>query len=812
MVLKVLQFRVSLIQNLILMKFILNIILVFFGLAFFNAQNNYHIKGKIIDFHDKVPLAQASIKIGNNTAISDENGKFSFKNIEKGSYILTANHPDCSAFTENLVVDKDLEITINLEHHIEEIETITFHRVHKTNASMILKTLDQETIARNFTENLGNVLSNISGVGALKTGNNISKPIIHGLYGSRVPIINNGVKMAEQEWGVEHAPNVDINNFEHIDVIKGASALKYGSDAIGGVVVMEPEIFPKKDTLKGAANLSGISNGRGIGFDLNLLKTWENGWAVKTNGGFKKWGDLNTPDYNLMNTGLQANSFNFTLQHNTFLQGISFDYSLTNQQIGIYRGSDLGNLEDFYKALTMDIPIYRRDFSYSIDNPKQDVQHHLAKISAFRRFKDFGKISVDYSFQYNHRKEFDVRRGELARIPSLDLELFTNQFNINDLIERQFWNLETGIDLVYQYNYSTPETQARRLVPNYSKYSGGVYSVLKYKFTPKFSVEAGLRYDATRYNVKKWYDQNTWENLFSENYTQFYVKTDGNRVFTNPVLTYKNLSFNAGFQYKPSSAFDLKFNYAKVGRTPNIAELFADGLHHSAAIIEVGHLGMKNEDGNQFNMYIDSKLNVLDGLQISVNPYLFLTKNFITEVPTGIQNTIRGVYPVWSYQQIDAKMYGLDVDANLKLSSNFSYKGRFSYVYGQDLTNDQPLILMLPPNFANSLEFSKAEWQNFYFKVENQTFLHQSRFPDYNPSIHIYENGVEVEKILDLSTPPPTYSLWSIQTGIDFGKNFSAGVKITNLFNLNYKDYLNRMRFFSYEMGRNIILNIKYSF
>lgn len=794
------------------MKFILNIILVFFGLAFFNAQNNYSIQGKIIDFHDKVPLREASIKIGNYTAISDENGKFAFKNVKKGTYILTANHPDCETFSQTLVVDKDLEITINLEHHIEEIETITFQRTHKTNASMILKTLDQETISRNSTENLGNVLSNISGVGALKTGNNISKPIIHGLYGSRVLIINNGVKMAEQEWGVEHAPNVDINNFEHIDVIKGASALKYGSDAIGGVVVMEPGIFPKKDTLKGEANLSGISNGRGIGFDLNFLKTWENGWALKTNGGFKKSGDLHTPEYLLMNTGLQANSFNFTLQHNSFLQGISFDYSLTNQQIGIYRGSDLGNLEDFYKALTTDVPIYQRDFSYAIENPKQDVQHHLAKISAFKRFKDIGKISADYSFQYNHRKEFDVRRGELAQIPSLDLELFTNQLNINDLIERQFWNLETGIDLAYQYNYSTPETQARRLVPNYSKYSGGVYSIFKYKISPKLNVEAGLRYDATKYDAKKWYDLSTWENLYSESFSQFYVKTDGNRVFSNPVLTYKNLSFNAGVQFRPSSGFDLKFNYANVGRTPNIAELFADGLHHSAAIIEVGNLGMKNEEGHQFNLNIDSKLNVLGGLQISVNPYLFLTKNFITEVPTGIQNTIRGVFPVWSYGQIDAKMYGIDFDAGLNITPTINYKGRFSYVYGQDLTNDQPLILMLPPNFANSLEFSKAEWRNFYFKVENQTFLHQNRFPDYNPLIHIYENGVEVEKTLDLSTPPPSYSLWSLQTGIDFGKHFSAGLKITNLFDANYKDYLNRLRFFSYEMGRNVILNLKYNF
>lgn len=66
------------------------------------------------------------------------------------------------------------------------------------------------------------------------------------MYGSRVAILNNGVKMAEQEWGVEHAPNIDINNYQHIDVVKGASALKFGGDAIGGVVLLEPAIYPKK--------------------------------------------------------------------------------------------------------------------------------------------------------------------------------------------------------------------------------------------------------------------------------------------------------------------------------------------------------------------------------------------------------------------------------------------------------------------------------------------------------------------------------------------------------------------------------------
>jgi iron complex outermembrane receptor protein len=170
----------------------------------------------------------------------------------------------------------------------------------------------------------------------------------------------------------------------------------------------------------------------------------------------------------------------------------------------------------------------------------------------------------------------------------------------------------------------------------------------------------------------------------------------------------------------------LKFNYSRVSRTPNIAELFSDGLHHSASVIEVGDMSLKNETGNQFNLLIESKINALQGLQISLNPYFFYTKNYISEVPTGIQNTIRGVFPVWSYQQIDAKMFGADLDVNWKLTSNLTYKGRAAYLCGQDMTNNVPLILMAPTNVYNAIEFNKPEWNNFYFNVNNRQVFHRT--------------------------------------------------------------------------------------
>ena len=56
---------------------------------------------------------------------------------------------------------------------------------------------------------------------------------VNGMFGNRVPIINNNVRMQDQEWGTEHAPNFDINAAGKITVIKGASGLQYGGDAGG---------------------------------------------------------------------------------------------------------------------------------------------------------------------------------------------------------------------------------------------------------------------------------------------------------------------------------------------------------------------------------------------------------------------------------------------------------------------------------------------------------------------------------------------------------------------------------------------------
>lgn len=793
------------------MKHIINLMLVFFGFVLVPAQS-YSIEGTVQDFHDKTMLENATVTLGNATTKTDKKGRFSFSNIPEGSHQLVAKHPLCDNYTENVKVDRDLHFTITLEHHSNEIQGVTLHGSHKTKGSVIMSTLDKTEIDRNSTENLGNLLSRMTGVSALKTGNNITKPVIRGLYGSRISILNNGVKMAEQEWGVEHAPNIDINDFEHIDVVKGASALKYGNEGVGGVVVLEPAILPKKDTVMGNVRLSGISNGRGSELGAMVLKSWENEWFVKAGGTYRKTGDQYVPHHTLQNTGQLFNSFNFSFGKHGFLQGFDVSYSGTNQEFGIYKGAHLSSPEDFYNAVNFGQPYFLDNFSYDIDNPKQEVSHHIAKLSAYKRFENFGKLTFQYSFQYNRRKEYDIRRGELLNVPSMDLRLITHSASLVHLIERSDWSLESGISGSFQDNFPDPATKARRLIPDYYRYDAGAFSVFKYKFSPKLNAEAAVRYDFSRYDAYKYYDSDKWNANYAEQFPSFFVSESGSRILTRPILDYHNLSANVGLDYKPTQNLEFKLNLSRAERTPNPAELFADGLHHSAAIMEEGNLSIKKETIYNVNLSLAGQFDVLKGLHIEANPYLMYSDSFVNQIPTGVLSTNRGVFPVESYQQIKARMIGLDVDAELSISNNLKWKSGYSVLKGNDVSNNQPLILMMPAKNRNSIEVMLHKTSQLYVTLENDNVFRQKRYPVVNLPVTFIKDGVERNEIVDFSTPPPSYTLFNATMGANLFKNLNVTFRINNLFNTDYREYLNRLRYYMFEPGRNFVVTVKYNF
>ena len=782
-----------------------------------NAQDcNYTFKGKITDFHDNSIIVGASIQIINTNKFTTSNleGEFLFNNLCEGKLTLEIKHIACDTKIVSYNLTKNTFKEISLEHHLEELKEVVVKTNTKTEITSIEKSLKKEVITQFTDKSLGDALNTISGVSSLNTGNSIVKPMIHGLHSSRLLIINNNVRMFDQEWGDEHAPNIDINSSDRIDVIKGANSLRYGSDAVGGLILIRPKKYAIKDSLFGSTTTSLNSNGFGGNLNTEIIKTFKSGYYTKFQGNYKRFGDFKAPNYYLTNTGMQSINASFRTGYNSYEKGFDAYYSFVNNKIGILRSSHIGNVSDLVEAINNREPRIVEDFSYDINFPRQNIFHHLAKVEVFKRYKNLGKLSIQLDAQLNRRKEFDLRRGDLKNRPVIDLQLFTTSIQPNlEINTFENFKINTGFLIRYQNNDAIVNTGANTLIPDYNKYELGTYAILDYNLSETSELSFGVRYDYSKIKARKWYVESDWTALnYDVLFPQFDTGiTDGLELLTRPEFTFNNFSTNLGYSKRFGNDYAFLFNYGLSKRMPNPSELFSGGLHHSAARIEFGFLTINKETANKFIMTLERNNK---NFGFSISPYYKQIDGFIQLIPTGIKTTIRGAFPVWEYNQVNARIFGVDIDVNKEINSNFDYKGSLSLLQGDDLTNNNPLIHMPSANLSNSITYKNDDFHELKIGVSQRTTLQQNRFPDFN--FTTFNPVTQQQVFVDISSTPPSYTLFGFNSSAVFYPfkkgSMEVGFNIDNLFNVSYRENLNRLRYFADDLGRNYNLKIKLNY
>ncbi|PQB04481.1 TonB-dependent receptor [Aureitalea marina] len=782
------------------------------------SQNcKFTLTGSVVDSHDGDPLEGAVITGFSEGQVfyTDLDGRFSIPNLCEGTLGLQIAHPECKTQVFTLEITGDRSRTFRLEHHLESLnEVIITGKSYQTQSESILNNeIQRDQIERYTSGSLGDVLKTVSGVSSLNTGNTIVKPVINGLHSSRITIVNNGVVMQDQEWGAEHAPSIDVNTAGNITVLKGASALQYTGSAIGGVVVAQPQRVVLKDSIYGQTLLSGATNGRGGSISSSLVLGTEKGWFAEIQGTLKRFGDFEAPDYVLSNTGVYERDIMVRGGINKLHYGVEASYSYFRTEIGILRASHLGGAADQVRAIESDRPLIIEPFTYEIDVPRQDVTHHTGRISYFQRLKDIGKLTVQYDLQINERFEFDVRRGGRSDRPAVDLLLTTHHLHagletrLDDLT-----SLNVGLEGRYQTNEADPSTGVRRLIPDYDQYDFALFAIADRRLSDQWVVEAGIRYDYRYMDVLKFYRKSFWEQRgYDEEFPELVIEDFGNQVLTNPQPEFSNFSATAGANYSFGDSYVLFANYSLAMRAPNASELYSEGLHHSASRIELGDLRFDSEIANRINITLQKQSG---RFRFSVNPFLNLIDDYILIEPTEVQQTIRGNFQVWEYRQTNAFLVGFDLDAQFDISEAFAYSGQFSFIKGYDRTLDLPLINMPPVNTLNELIWTHPQFHDLRISLQSQYVFEQNEFPDNNFDVFIPETGENVE--VDVSTPPPAYHLMHLSGDATFRlndqSNLNVGLTINNLFDTSYRDYLNRLRYYADDLGRNIILNLKLNY
>ncbi len=759
-----------------------------FGASTVLAQETctYSLSGKVVDEHNGQPLPFSNIYIKELEvgAVSDTNGVYRIENICKGNYTIICSRVDSEPITATLKVKGNTKHNFYPEQHTEMLNMLTVVGEKEAETpTQSQQTLSKKEMEETKGQSLGESLTKITGVTTLSTGNNISKPVIHGLHSNRILILNNGIRQEGQQWGNEHAPEIDPFIADELTVVKGANSVRYGPDAIAGVVLVNPKPLRDSAGIGGEINLGGFSNGQqGIAsalVDGNFKGIPSLSWRVQ--GTYKRAGNVNAPNYYLKNTGVREYNFSWAAGYAGKNFGIDAFYSQFNTDIGIFSASHIGNLTDLQRAFEAEEPLEPADFTYTIDRPYQHIEHELTKFSGYVLTGDAGKLNVTYARQYNKRFEYDKHKplnDSLAalNLPELQFEITTHT---TDIIweHNRFKSLVGSIGISGLRQGNTYD--GRFFIPNFRKHGGGAFLIERWKpLDSKLELEAGIRFDYIQQEVFFWQDN----------------------VLRSPLHQYSNTSGSFGGIYQLSKKFTLKANAGTAWRPPNVNELYSDGLHHGAAAVETGDTSLVQEQAYNLSASVQY---ASDKLNIQVDGYYNYIDNFVYLKPVLPPTlTIRGAFPTFHYTQVDATLKGVDFTLNYQLPLNFNITSKASILRAFNETAKEYLVLMPADRFEQTLEYSlpnTKQWKNTYVALTTTNVMEQWRVPANS----------------DFAPPPDAYMLVGIQAGADipFGKqHITIGVGVNNLLDVSYRDYLNRFRYYTDELGRNFSVRLKIPF
>jgi len=640
--------------------------------------------------------------------------------------------------------------------------------------------MGQEEVQQRRGQTLGETIEALPGVSVIQYGPSIAKPVVRGLHSQRIATINAGVPQEGQQWGGEHAPEIDAFAANEIEVVRGPGTILYGSGAIGGVVRVTPRPLPTTGALGGELATNAFSNNRQgagslllEGADLPAPGLGALGWRVQVSG--RRAGDAKTPNYFLPNTGFKELDYNAAVGLSRGWGKSEIDYSHFGTTLGLYVGAHVGNLDDLTRA--MQTPFTTSTFAYDLARPDQKVSHDLVAWHTDVDLPSSARLEVSYGFQDNYRREYDNHGFAVGARPAFALQLFTHSLDVQ-LHHAPLgpFTGTIGLSGMRQGNLSPGRSF---LIPQYRLYAGGLFA-LEEVTAKRLTLTAAARVD------------DRWQHAYQYG-APVVISPEDRRNYVGP-------TGSLGALYRLSDSWSVAATANEAWRPPNVNERFSQGVHHGTAQYEIGDSSLTPERsfntdltlrhlGARTRLEVSAFQNVFDG-------YIFLR-------PRDPVSTVRGSYPAYNYAQTDARLRGMEITGQLELASWVSLYANVNLLRGVDRTTGDALYDMPADRATLSARFIGPESRRAsspYVEVGATLVRRQ----DQVPPVTIYK------------LPTAGYGLINLEVGatsLTIGRTrIEPSLAVRNLLDTRYRDYLSRYRLFVDEPGRDVVLRFTVPF
>ena len=673
----------------------------------------------------------------------------------------------------------------------------------------------------NFTElrrqtstNIIDAIAHKPGLSQITTGSGISKPIIRGLGFNRVVVVNDGIRQEGQQWGDEHGIELDGEHVNSVEILKGPASLRYGSDAMAGVIIFHDAPMPSEDGIRTTLT-TGYQTNNGL-FNYSLFTQgrqqqffWNTRWSQRMAHAYK-----NKYDGYVYGSQFREDALSGLLGWKHRLGQTALRLSAFHTSPGIVEGERdeaTGAFElpyDGYKPKT-----YGHPATY------QQIHHYKAVLDNSLQLGP-GTLKTLVGYQQNRRQEYE----EWER--ALDLHLHTLNYDLHyHLPVGERLRVVAGLNGMWQQSKNRGE---EFLIPDYRLFDVGLFATTSYD-AGRWHLSGGLRIDRRHLTSFAQEDE------------------DGDHLHFEPFRRhFTGVTGSLGTIYNLTRRWNIRVNLSRGFRAPNISELGSNGQHEGALRYEVGNHNLKPEYSWQGDLGIDYSSEFISA-QLSlfanrISHYIYIEaageehdhdhegKDAVTRHGGhGHEHDGDSDSRVFTYTQGDAVLYGGELNVEMHPVSGLHIDNSFSYVCARQLRRLRggERSEGCQPHESRYLPYTPPpRWNcDVRYEFENWKALHSgtsSLLPFVGAGMELNFRQSRCYEVNETETPTPSYTLFSLSAGADLncrGRRM-ATISLTaqNLFNRAYQSHLSRLKYADlnhatgragvYNMGRNIAINL----
>ncbi len=746
------------------------------GLAYEESSPRGVIKGEVRSADDGSPVVLAAVCIFchseevNRGTVTHNDGDFVIRNVPAGDHTLQVQHIGYeTTFKRVRVTDQDTTyIQIDVQPSVFRsagVEIVGEYIQEDEITTYVERVISGRNLRLQLGRTIAETLEDEPGMAQRSMGPAPARPVLRGLGGERLLILEDGGRTGDlSATSSDHALAIEPMTAEHIELIRGPSALVHGSNTMGGVINVirgqipndHPDHFHWSGSFQGETVNYGTSGGVRAFGPLNERFPMSERIAFRFDLSGRNSFDISTPGKKLMNTGLTTLNTSLGLSYIDDWGMVGFSGNLLDTKYGVPGGEGIADAH----PNGVDIEMFRR---YVEGRMRYNFSDSWA-----RRF------DVTWNYAYYYHKELEKPSDPTVPQPvGAEFGVLTNNAKIH-LHHNGIAFFEKGLVGVWgeHRNYASG---GRTFTPETIELSAAAYSFQERDFGP-FNLQLALRYDVRSLSPEEKVSVILEDDIVSRDFTGFSGSVMGTWYI--------------------GSGIKMGTTAMRSHRSPNIEELYSEGPHLANFSYEVGNPGLTRESGwgNELFFRISRYR-----YRLNFAIYRNQMNNFIFAQETGEPSIVDDRINTFRYTENRVLMAGAELSYELQFHRRWTTGGSVSHVRGDFIGEDEAFPFLVLENRNDAVPMMPPLSSRIYLEYGRSALKigGATRLASRQNRTDQFEEPTDGYAVFDL------YSQYHLTHG---GTLHTFSFSVENIVDTEYRNHLSRIKSVMPEPGRNVKL------